>query len=187
MAIESRPQLGRPVIGAGEAARILRRDVRTVRRMVESGDLDGGATAGPTKKRWYVYADQIPAALAMATPTQHLPSSPSTGGDEVADLKAEIVTLKEVNRLLTASNALSLAALEDYKAAADGYRKAADGYRASAEGNQAAADGYREAAQKYQSAADGFHGALVHHRDAVAQYTTPGHLGDLSAIRPDPS
>lgn len=170
MVIESRPQSGRPVISAREAARILRRDVRTVRRMIESGDLQGGATAGPKQKRWYVYADQI-RDTAAATPTEQA-SSATSSADELADLKAQIVALQESHRLLSASHALSLAALEDYKAAAEGFRIAADGYRT-------AADGYREAAQKYQSSADGFHGALTDHHDAMAQFTTPGHLGDM--------
>ncbi|GAT07678.1 hypothetical protein H7I77_09990 [Mycolicibacterium novocastrense] len=160
MAIESHPQADRHVISARQAARILRRDVRTIRRMIESGALQGGATAGPKQKRWYVYVDQLPPA------SSEQPTPSATGSDEVADLKAQIVTLQETNRLLSASHALTLAAMEDYKAGAEGFR--------------IAAEGYRQAALKYQSAAEGFHGALEHQRDALAQFTTPGHLGDTA-------
>jgi hypothetical protein len=166
MAIEHQPQPDRGVISAREAARLLRRDVRTVRRMIEDDELDGGATAGPKLKRWYVYVDQIPAAAPERSAP---PPSAVRDSDDLADLKAQIVTLKETNRLLSASNALSLAALEDYKAAIEGLLSVVDGYRQTVE--------------RLKAAAEGFHGALVHHQDALAQYTTPGHLGDSTTGR----
>jgi hypothetical protein len=114
-----------------EAAERLGKDPRTLIRAITAGELRGGAMPRPQRLRWYVYEDALPAADPSPTPS----------GPELQDLRAQLVTQTEVNRLL-------IAAQQNILAAGD------------------AADKYREAAQNYL--------------DALAQFVTPGHLGELA-------
>jgi hypothetical protein len=70
MAMASRPSRNRPVTGVPEAARILGRDVRTVRRMIEAGELEGGAARGHQRRQWFVYSDQLPPFAGPAPPAR---------------------------------------------------------------------------------------------------------------------
>ncbi|BBC69159.1 hypothetical protein MML61_27300 (plasmid) [Mycobacterium marinum] len=123
-----------PHVSLREAAARLGKDPRTVIRAIKAGDLRGGAIPRPERLRWYVYADALPRAP--------VPSSPVTpSSSELDDLRAQLVTQREVNRLLIAAQQNMLA-------------------------GESAAERYRAVAQNYL--------------DALAQFVTPGHLGDLA-------
>ncbi|WP_336513615.1 hypothetical protein [Mycobacteroides abscessus] len=163
------------VVGLREAARLLGKDPRTVRNAILAGRIRGGAQPYPQRLRWYVYPDQLPSR--SSTQMAQAPGQPSEAANPVgvsdstarlvieqqaviADQRAQIVALEHNNRILSTAVDELLDALEEYKAG----------------GNS-----YREAAAHFQSAADGIAASLRRHRDALAQYTTPGHLGDLLA------
>ncbi|PJE05530.1 hypothetical protein [Mycobacterium sp.] len=116
-----------------EAAARLGKDPRTVVRAIKAGQLRGGAIPRPERLRWYVYTD--------ALPPQPTPSPTAASSTELSDLRAQLVTQVEVNRLLIAAQQEMLAA-------------------------ESSADRYRAAAQ--------------HYLDALAQFVTPGHLGELA-------
>jgi hypothetical protein len=130
LGVETTP--GGPYVLLQEAAERLGKDPRTLIRAITAGELRGGAMPRPQRLRWYVYEDALPAGGPSPTPAS---------GTELADLRAQLVTQTEVNRLL-------IAAQQNILAAGD------------------AAEKYREAAQKYL--------------DALAQFVTPGHLGELA-------
>ncbi|MFV1501370.1 hypothetical protein [Mycobacterium kansasii] len=121
-----------PYVSLREAASRLDKDPRTLIRAITAGELRGGAMPRPERLRWYVYEDALPPLVSRA------PAAPSA---ELDDLRAELVTQKEVNRLLIAAQQNMLA-------------------------GESAAERYRAAAQNYL--------------DALAQFVTPGHLGELA-------
>lgn len=132
--VETTP--GGPVVSLAEAAKRLNKDPRTIIRAIKTGSLRGGAMPRPERLRWYVYADELPAA-----PSEVL----GPAGGEVDGLRAQVVSLMEANRLL-------IAAQQDLL----------DADRSTAE----AADKYRAVARNYL--------------DALAQFMTPGNLGELA-------
>jgi hypothetical protein len=132
--VESTP--GGPVVPLAEAAKRLNKDRRTIIRAITDGEIRGGAIKRTQRLRWYVYADELP-PLPGAAP---LPSS-----REVGELRAQVVSLAEANRLL-------IAAQQDLL----------DADRSTSE----AADKYRAVARNYL--------------DALAQFMTPGNLGELT-------
>lgn len=149
--VETAPQ-GR-VVPLPEAAARLNKDPRTVIRAIRAGTLRGGAEPRPQRLRWYVYEDQLP------------PQHRDSPGESVDDLRAQLVTQTEVNRLLMAAQQELLAGDEDA-------RRAADRYRALAQELLAADDDARRAGDRYRAAAQ-------HYLDALSQYVTPGHPGEL--------
>ena len=121
-----------PYVLLQEAAERLGRDPRTLIRAITAGELRGGAIPRPQRLRWYVYEDALP------RPSR--PPAPASGAD-LDDLRAQLVTQIEVNRLLIAAQQNLIA-------------------------GESAAEKYRAAAQNYL--------------DALAQFVTPGHLGELA-------
>jgi hypothetical protein len=132
--VETTP--GGPVVFLAEAAKRLEKDPRTVVRAITAGEIRGGAIPRPQRLRWYVYEDELP-PLPGAIP-------PPTG-PVVDELRAQVVSLTEANRLL-------IAAQQDLL----------DADRSTSE----AADKYRAVARNYL--------------DALAQFMTPGNLGELA-------
>ena len=197
MVMGSRPQRGRPVTGVPEAARILERDVRTVRRMIESGELEGGAVPGRQRRQWFVYTDQLvlvgPAASAE-TPKSELTEVAALRAEN-ADLRARVVAAEEGERLLLAGHATlrealresqsTIAALlgarESMDRGAEAYRAAADSYRAAAEEYRTGADGYVQVVTRAQATIGMLQNALEQYSDTIAQHITPGHPGELNA------
>lgn len=133
--VETTP--GGPVVSLSEAAKRLKKDPRTLIRAITSGEIRGGAMPRPERLRWYVYADELPAQPGATAPP---PSS-----TKVDELRAQLVSLTEANRLL-------IAVQQDLL----------DADRATNE----AADRYRAVARNYL--------------DALAQFMTPGNLGELA-------
>jgi hypothetical protein len=128
------------VVPLQEAATRLGKDPRTVIRAITAGEIRGGAMPRPERLRWYVYADALPSASATAAP-------PPVSDAVVEDLRAQIVSLSEANRLL-------IAAQQDLL----------DADRAT-----------NDAAEKYRAVARNY-------LDALGQFMTPGHLGDLADL-----
>jgi hypothetical protein len=131
--VETTP--GGPVVYLSDAAARLGKDPRTVIRAITSGQLRGGALPRPERLRWYVYEDQLPPLPGVAT----------ASGTQIEDLRAQLISMTEANRLL-------IAAQQDLL----------DADRSTSE----AADKYRAVARNYL--------------DALAQFMTPGHLGELT-------
>lgn len=187
MGFDTRPQPGRPKISAPDAARLLQRDVRTIRRMIEDGELAGGATVGGKQRRWWVYVDQLPRSIENPT------SSPSRAFDyeaerTVAELRGENLGLRMQLNTATEANQLLLAAQANVLDIVDQYRRAAAEAIGATDGYRQAADGYRDAAEQYHRATAGFEATtdqlltvVDKYREALWQYTTPGHPEDASA------
>lgn len=134
--VETTPQGS--VVPLKVAAARLGKDPRTLIRAITAGELRGGAMPRPERLRWYVYREELPAepSLISSLPT-------STGLLE--ELRAQVISLQEANRLL-------IAAQQDLLDADGSTHSAAEKYRAVARG----------------------------YLDALAQFMTPGHLGDLA-------
>lgn len=133
--VETTP--GGAVVSLSEAAKRLGKDPRTIIRAIKAGEIRGGAMPRPERLRWYVYSDELPSPRG--------PTPPVPPGTDVDDLRAQIVSLTEANRLL-------IAAQQDLL----------DADRATND----AADKYRAVARNYL--------------DALAQFMTPGNLGELA-------
>jgi hypothetical protein len=134
--VETTPQ-GR-VVPLQEAVRRLGKDPRTIIRAITDGRLRGGAIPRRERLGWYVYADALAGAAApTATPP----------GPDVQDLRAQVVSLSEANRLLIAAQ-----------------QELLDADRAT-----------NDAAEKYRAVARSY-------LDALAQFMTPGHLGDMADL-----
>lgn len=133
--VEMAPQ--GPVVSLQEAATRLGKDPRTVIRAIKAGELRGGAMPRPERLRWYVYADALPGDA---------PPAPPVAADS-GDLRAQIVSLSEANRLLIAAQ-----------------QELLDADRAT-----------NDAAEKYRAVARNY-------LDALAQFMTPGHLGDMADL-----
>jgi hypothetical protein len=125
-------------VSLSEAAKRLGKDPRTIIRAIKAGEIRGGAMPRPERLRWYVYTNELP-------PLPGAPAPPPPPGGDVDDLRAQIVSLTEANRLL-------IAAQQDLL----------DADRSTNE----AADKYRAVARDYL--------------DALAQFMTPGNLGELA-------
>jgi hypothetical protein len=136
--VETAPQ--GPVVSLQEAATALNKDPRTVIRAITAGEIRGGAMPRPERLRWYVYADELPAAASPAAPT-------AAADTVVEDLRAQVVSLSEANRLLIAAQ-----------------QELLDADRAT-----------NDAAEKYRAVARSY-------LDALGQFMTPGHLGDLADL-----
>ena len=135
--VETAPQ--GTVVSLQEAATRLGKDPRTVIRAIKAGEIRGGAVPRPERLRWYVYADALPGETPAAT---------AVADDGVADdLRAQIVSLSEANRLLIAAQ-----------------QELLDADRAT-----------NDASEKYRAAARNY-------LDALAQFMTPGHLGDMADL-----
>ena len=132
--VETTP--GGPVVSLSEAAKRLNKDPRTIIRAIKAGSLRGGAMPRPERLRWYVYVDEL------APPSGELLAP--VGGD-ADELRAQVVSLMEANRLL-------IAAQQDLLDADRSTNEAADKYRAVAR----------------------------NYLDALAQFMTPGNLGELA-------
>jgi len=187
MTLEDSPQQGRPTMSARDAARALRVDHRTVQKMIESGELAGGAKAGTKQRRWYVYVDQIHGTAPPPTDLSEVAAlrvELNAARAATADLQAQLNSTQETNRLLLAGQAqlrASLAdaqrALADSVAAGEAFREAADAYRRGAEG-------YGQVIERLQSSAVQITDVADNYADALSQYNTPGHLGELIADQP---
>ncbi|OBJ12683.1 hypothetical protein A5624_10560 [Mycobacterium sp. 1482292.6] len=116
--VETTP--GGAVVSLSEAAKRLGKDPRTIIRAIKAGEIRGGAMPRPERLRWYVYTDELPTQPAVA------PSPPPSA--VVDNLRAQIVSLAEANRLLIAAQQELLDADRSTHEAADKYRAVARNY-----------------------------------------------------------
>ena len=116
--VETTP--GGAVVSLSDAAKRLGKDPRTIIRAITTGEIRGGAMPRPERLRWYVYADELPPPPGAAPPPP-----PSADVDE---LRAQIVSLTEANRLLIAAQQDLLDADRSTNDAADKYRAVARNY-----------------------------------------------------------
>lgn len=122
-----------------EAVKRLGRDRRTVIKEIENGVLRGGAMPRPERLRWYVYEDALPSQPGTVVAANVVQTEDNS---DLANARAEIIALREANRLL-------IAAQQDLL-----------------EADSTAAERYRSVARTYL--------------DALSQFMTPGHLGELA-------
>jgi hypothetical protein len=109
------------VVSLQEAVNQLGKDPRTVIKAIEDGILRGGAMPRPKRLRWYVYADALAEAVAAA--------AASRASDAlIVELRAQIVSLAEANRLLIATQQELLDADRAVNDAAEKYRGIAQRY-----------------------------------------------------------
>ncbi|MDV6979124.1 hypothetical protein [Mycobacterium intracellulare] len=194
MVMGSRAPRGRPVTGVREAARILGCDMRTVRRRIESGQLEGVVSSTGQRRRWFVYSDQL-----IAQPAGSRPAAGADHGEiaalraEVADLRARALAAEEGERLLLAGHATLRDALRESQSAltamlaanermmlgTEGYRAAADNYRHAADQFREGATGYVQVVSQAQTTINMLEGVLEQYSDTIAQHITPGHPGQL--------
>jgi hypothetical protein len=115
--VETTP--GGPVVPLAEAVKRLNKDRRTIIRAITDGEIRGGAVKRTQRLRWYVYADELPPLPGAAGP----PAS-----RQVDELRAQLVTQIEANRLLIAAQQDLLDADRSTSEAADKYRAVARNY-----------------------------------------------------------
>src|SRR6476620_7158148 len=113
--VETTP--GGPVVSLAEAAKRLDKDPRTIIRAITAGEIRGGAMPRPERLRWYVYADELPPLPGTAPPPAADPA--------IDELRAQVVSLTEANRLLIAAQQDLLDADRSTNEAADKYRAVA--------------------------------------------------------------
>lgn len=177
MTTETSPQQGRPVMTAREAARLLRKDPRTIRRMIESGELAGGAHPGPQRRRWYVYADQFgrPAQSAAASQLDHA-DAVATERDrllrENAELRAELSSTRYAYHVVLASQAMMREAVDDYQRSVDEILTGTNAFRDAAVHFQAAVVGLQASNTKLNKVAGSY-------SDALHQHLIPAHVAWL--------
>lgn len=117
--VETAPQ--GPVVSLQEAATLLDKDPRTVIRAIKAGQIRGGAMPRPERLRWYVYVDELPSTAPSPVPA-------ATADAVVDDLRAQVVSLQEANRLLIAAQQDLLDADRATNDAAEKYRAVARNY-----------------------------------------------------------
>jgi len=174
--LSSRPQPGRPTISTRQAAKLLRRDARTVRRMIRDGELEGGCQILNERTRWFVYSDQI---TAPTRPSGRQQSAADASELEelraaVARATAETLATQETNRLLLASQGLLVTALGQYQRATEEAVAIANEYRELS-------GRHNDAAERFRDSADKFATVIGNYRDIIGQYTTPDDLSSLGS------
>ena len=117
--VETEPQ--GDVVSLQEAASQLGKDPRTLIKAITAGRIRGGAMPRPERLRWYVYATELP------SPRQAEPA-PAGADQRLHDLQAEVVSLKEINRLLIAAQQDLLDAGQAGQDVAERYRAVAQRY-----------------------------------------------------------
>lgn len=153
--VATEPVQDQPYVPLRDAARRLHMDRRTLQAAVASGDVRGWARPGPQRLRWYVYEDQLP----LPSPT----TAPAAGEEigrlrsEIAALRAEVADLR-VDRDAVANLRAQVVALTETNLLLLGAQDDLSG----------AATALQSATQKY--------------RQALAQFMTPGHPGELTQI-----
>lgn len=182
----------RPTVSLAQAAKLLGKDWRTVKRLVESGDLEGGSTLDGKRPTYYVYADQLaqpglpvgspdPSDLveAIARLQRELEESRTAEAharEGEARARAAAAATEETNRLLQANQAILLGAVREFQHASDDAAALVDDYRALA-------DRHRSVAGQYRDAATGFAKAAENYQDILGRLLTPDDASSLTDPR----
>jgi IS30 family transposase len=174
MAVRRSPQPGRPTLSARQAAKLLKRDPRTIQRMVRDGELEGGSRVVNERTRWFVYSDQF-----TPSPAPRRTEAIGQQSEEIAELRAAVAkanaekaATEETNRLLLASQSILLSAVEQYQQATEDVTAIADAYRQMS-------GRYADTATRFRTSADSFAQVVGNYRDIIAQFTAPDDLSSL--------
>jgi hypothetical protein len=183
VAIEPAPD--RPFIALKDAARRQHIDRRTLQNAVVAGDVDGWARPGPQRLRWYVYEDQLPTTPPAGGGEPQ--DSALADADEVAGLRREVAALRaQVETLAQQASGV------DIPRAIEAARKE---LRAElGEMTESAVADLRahivtltetnllllEAQEELGSVATTLDSVAQKYRRALAQFMTPGHVGELT-------
>jgi hypothetical protein len=97
----------------------LGKDPRTIVKAITSGRIRGGALPRPERLRWYVYEEELPSAAGSTVQQTDV---------AVEDLRAQLVSMTEANRLLIAAQQNLLDADRSTSESADKYRAVARDY-----------------------------------------------------------
>lgn len=188
MAPVREPQRGRATVSANKAAKLLRKDRRTVQAMIEVGDLVGGRYPGGKQNRWWVYLDQLvetpPAgdhaalvarnAALVAENTQLKAQVAETHGlrarltaaeAKIAFQAEELASMRSSNIELNASMGALLAAAEKRR---EGHRQAQDAVNSA----MASATSYEQAGAELYKVISGLQNTLSPH-------LSPSNLADM--------
>ena len=156
--VPSEPEPSRSSVPLSEAAQRLSVDRRTLLAAVTRGDTAGWARPGPSHLRWFVYEDALP----------HPRDDDTTGRlnelvAEVERLRAQVADLQGSGAVGRRSGGAEEMMVADLRARLVRAEEANLLLIAAHADLAAAADKYRQ---------------------ALAQYMTPGHIGELSETRP---
>jgi hypothetical protein len=181
---------GRPTVPLAQAAKILGKDWRTVKKLVEDGKLEGGSALVAKKRNYYVYADQLGHAdHAQAAGSQHQlqeaidelqqqlersRASEARARDAEARAQAAANSAQETNRLLQANQAILLNAVRDFQDASDDTAGLIDDYRALTDRHWSITGKYRSSASNFAQAADTF-------QEILGRLFTPDDVSALTA------
>lgn len=176
MDVDGGSEQDRPTLSVPKAAKFLRKDIRTVKRMIEDGRLQGRVVPGAKQKHWEIYADQEP--FLKEHPTAAAAGSNSqirriaALEAQVADLRAELVAKDETIRQLRIARDVEASATADYRSALEDMEAGGDALMEALEHFRRSSKTFRAAADKRGDLAD-------LHNDVIGQLTTPGHAGGL--------
>lgn len=181
---------GRPTVPLAQAAKILGKDWRTVKKLVEDGKLEGGSALVAKKHTYYVYADQLGYGdHAQAAGSDHqlrdtiaelqhelerLRASEAEARDAEALAQAAANSAQETNRLLQANQAILLDAVRNFQEASDDTAGLVDDYRALTDRHWSITGKYRSSASNFAQAADNF-------QDILGRLLTPDDVSALTA------
>lgn len=175
-AYDTHPQPGRAVVSAAHAAKLLHKDVRTIRTMITSGSLRGVREAAGSRFRWLVYADQLQSQSTPSTAGIHQSPDRSLLAEENAQLRAKLADAEEANRSLLGAQAVLLDALRSY-------RQGSEQILAAQAALEEVVALQRSATTSFQSSSNQFAEALSAMRDVIAAATTPSDARDLTSER----
>ena len=166
-----------------DAARALRVDHRTVQKMIESGELAGGARVRANQLRWYVYVDQIPSAPApgdSSAEVSRLRDELAAERASKAEVQAQLTSAQESNRLLLAGQAQLREALADSQRALGEMTRATQAIMEGADAYRRGAEGYAQVIANLQSSSVRITGVAENYADALSQYNWAGNVSELT-------
>ncbi|WP_255785859.1 hypothetical protein [Mycobacteroides abscessus] len=195
MAPVREPQRGRATVSANKAAKLLRKDRRTVQAMIEVGDLVGGIYPGGKQNRWWVYLDQLVetppsgdhaalvarnAALvaentqlkAQVAETHGLRTRLTAAEAKIAFQAEELASMRSSNIELNASVGALLAAAEKRR---EGHRQAQDAVNSATD----AVNSAMASATSYEQAGAELYKVISGLQNTLSPHLSPSNLADM--------
>ena len=162
------------VVPLREAARVLRRDHRSLINAIKAGTMRGGAIANPQRLRWYVYADEL---TKQARPEAAAAADSHDLRAEIDGLCAQYTDLRNHNEGLRAQT-------EDLRAQNSDLRHQNEGVRnenvSLMEANRILIATQQNLLDADQASVDKYRDLARSYLDALAQFMTPGSVRDLA-------
>jgi hypothetical protein len=173
VAIEPAPD--RPFIALKDYARRQHIDRRTLQNAVVTGKVDGWARPGAERLRWYVYEDQAP-----TTPPPAEVDEVTGLRREVAELRAQVETLAQQAGGVDIPTAIETARTELRAELGELTESAVADLRARIVTLTETNLLLLEAQEELGSVATTLDSVAQKYRRALAQFMTPGHVGELT-------